>query len=217
MGKENKKIKRLVIALVCVLIPLGALGFGYFTGGDSAEKQSANTLTVKGSIEGTIKDSVKLNPDGIVPGDTINETINIKPDATAESLMRVKIKPEWEDVADSNTSNIKIVYVDDAVKTDLNLTENNDWYEEGEYIYYIGKVTQQDAIELVKGIKFLGGTSDDDANKYQGKSLKINVTLEMIQCKYAPFKTKWTEVEEGSELYNKLKDLCPEADKNVEE
>ena len=72
-------------------------------------------------------------------------------------------------------------------------------------------------MQLVKGIKFLGGTNDEDANKYQGKNLKINVTLEMIQCKYAPFKTRWTEVKEGTNLYNKLNALWPEADTKVEE
>ena len=71
-------------------------------------------------------------------------------------------------------------------------------------------------MQLVKGIKFLGGTNDEDANKYQGKNLKINVTLEMIQCKYAPFKTRWTEVEKDGELYNKLNALCPEANTSVE-
>ena len=72
-------------------------------------------------------------------------------------------------------------------------------------------------MQLVKGIKFLGGTNDEDANKYQGKNLKINVTLEMIQCKYAPFKTRWKETEGNITLYNKLKGLCPEADTKVEE
>ena len=111
----------------------------------------------------------------------------------------------------------EIVYANNVVKDNLNSDENNYWYKYGDYLYYIGKVTKQDAMQLVKGIKFLGGTNDEDANKYQGKNLKINVTLEMIQCKYAPFKTRWTEVKEGTNLYNKLNALCPEADTKVEE
>lgn len=215
---NSKKAKRLVIATLCALIPVGALGFGYFTGGDEKKDiQIANTLTVDGSIEVTTTRETEVSLDGIVPGDTINKTINIKPDSTAESLMRVKIQPNWEGVESPNISNIKIVYADNAVKEELNSSENNYWYKEGNYLYYIGKVTTQDAMQLVKGIKFLGGTNDEDANKYQGKNLKINVTLEMIQCKYAPFKTRWTEVEKDGDLYNKLNALCPEADTKVEE
>lgn len=131
--------------------------------------------------------------------------------------MRVKIEPKWVDVDNPEISNIKIVYADNAVKEELNSSENNYWYKEGNYLYYIGKVMKQDAMQLVKGIKFLGGTNDEDANKYQGKNLKINVTLEMIQCKYAPFKTRWKETEGNITLYNKLKGLCPEADTKVEE
>ena len=214
---NSKKAKRLVIATLCALIPVGALGFGYFTGGDEKKDiQIANTLTVDGSIEVTTTRETEVSLDGIVPGDTINKTINIKPDSTAESLMRVKIQPNWEGVESPNISNIKIVYADNAVKEELNSSENNYWYKEGNYLYYIGKVTTQDAMQLVKGIKFLGGTNDEDANKYQGKNLKINVTLEMIQCKYAPFKTRWTEVEKDGDLYNKLNALCPEANTSVE-
>ena len=173
-------------------------------------------MTVDGSIEVTTTRETEVSLAGIVPGDTINKTINIKPDSTAESLMRVKIQPNWEGVESPNISNIEIVYADNAVKEELNSSENNYWYKEGNYLYYIGKVTTQDAMQLVKGIKFLGGTNDEDANKYQGKNLKINVTLEMIQCKYAPFKTRWTEVEKDGELYNKLNALCPEANTSVE-
>ena len=215
--KNSKKAKRLVIAILCALIPIGALGFGYFTGGDEKKDiQIANTLTVDGSIEVTTTRETEVSLAGIVPGDTINKTINIKPNATAESLMRVKIEPNWEGVSNPDTSNIKIVYADNVVKEDLNSSENNYWYKEEDYLYYIGKVTTQDAMQLVKGIKFLGVTNDEDANNYQGKNLKVNVTLEMIQCKYAPFKTKWTEVKQGTALYEKLIELCPEANTVVE-
>ena len=174
-------------------------------------------MTVDGSIEVTTTRETEVSLAGIVPGDTINKTINIKPDSTAESLMRVKIQPNWEGVESPNISNIKIVYADNAVKEELNSSENNYWYKYGDYLYYIGTVTDNSEMELVKGIQFLGGVDDEEANKYQGKNLKINVTLDMIQCKYAPFKTKWKETEGNITLYNKLKGFCPEADTKVEE
>ena len=46
-------------------------------------------MTVDGSIEVTTTRETEVSLAGIVPGDTINKTINIKPDSTAESLMRV--------------------------------------------------------------------------------------------------------------------------------
>ena len=67
-------------------------------------------MTVDGSIEVTTTSETEVNSAGIVPGDTINETINIKPNATAESLMRVKIEPNWVDVDNPDISNIKIVF-----------------------------------------------------------------------------------------------------------
>ncbi|WP_455537860.1 hypothetical protein [Terrisporobacter sp.] len=215
----NKKIKRMIIALVCVLLPIGILGFGYFTGGDKVEGEKlANTLTVEGSIEVATKNSVEIETNGIVPGDTIDKTISIKPNSTADSLMRVKIEPAWEDVGSAKTSNIKIVYAEGEVKDKIDSAQKDYWYKDGEYLYYMNAIkTEKEGIQLVKGIKFLGGDNDEDANKYQGKTLKINVTLEMIQCKYAPFTKKWTQISKDGELYNELIKLCPEANISVEE
>lgn len=220
---ENKrKTRRIAIALACILIPLGALGFGYFVGGDkAADKKVANTLTVDGKIEGTVVNTQDANTDGIVPGDTISKTINIKPNATAPSLLRVKIEPSWYDgnkKEDLSVSNIKFIYTNDIVKDDFTTSGKDYWYKcDDGYLYYMNSVTTRaEAMELVEGIKFLGGNNDTDAKAYQGKNLKITVTMDMIQCKYAPYKTRWG-IKENSELYNKLEVLCPEADKSIEE
>lgn len=219
--KNKKKTRRVAIVLACILIPLGAFGFGYFFKQDKvSEKKVTHTLTVDGNIEGTIKNTVEANTAGIVPGDTVDETINIKPSATTPSLLRVKIEPAWynnDTKTDLKVSNIKFIYANDIVK-DVFTTETNDyWYNDGTYLYYMDSVeTKDSAKELVKGIKFLGGTDDTDANKYQGKNLKITVTMDMIQCKYAPYKTRWG-INKSSDLYSKLEALCPEADKSVEE
>ncbi|MCC3869769.1 hypothetical protein [Terrisporobacter mayombei] len=219
---ENKrKTKRIAIALACILIPLGALGFGYFVGGDKAtDKEVANTLTVDGKIEGTVVNTQDANTDGIVPGDTISKTINIKPNSTAPSLLRVKIEPSWyngNNKTELPVSNIKFIYTNNIVKDDFTTSGKDYWYKcDDGYLYYMNSVTTTEAMELVEGIKFLGGSDDTDAKEYQGKNLKITVTMDMIQCKYAPYKTRW-EVPSSSELYTKLKALCPESDKYVEE
>lgn len=218
--ENKKKMKRIAIALACILVPLGALGFGYFIGGDKAiDKEVANTLTVDGKIEGSVVNTQDANTDGIVPGDTISKTINIKPNATAPSLLRVKIEPSWYNEDSETTlsvSNIKFIYANDVVKNDFTTSGKDYWYKNGDYLYYMDSVTtREEAMELVKGIKFLGGSDDTNAKDYQGKNLKITITMDMIQCKYAPYKTKWGLIS-NSELYKKLEALCPNANESVE-
>lgn len=217
---RKEKTRKVAIVLACILIPLGALGFGYFVGGDKAtDKQVTHTLTVEGKLEGSVVDTQETNTEGIVPGDTVAETINVKPNATAPSLLRVKIEPNWykgDNKTELPISNIEFLYADN-VKEDFTDSGNDYWYKNGDYLYYMNSVTtREEAMELVKGIKFLGGSDDTDAKDYQGKNLKITVTMDMIQCKYAPYKEKWG-VTSNSKLDSKLKALCPEADKSVEE
>ncbi|WP_434798595.1 hypothetical protein [Terrisporobacter vanillatitrophus] len=217
-NRNKRKTRRIAISLACILIPLGALGFGYFVVRDEAtDKKVAHTLTVDGKIEGTVVNTQDANIDGIVPGDTISKTINIKPNATTPSLLRVKIEPSWHDGNNKTAlpvSNIKFLYANN-VKTDFIDGENNYWYNNGDYLYYMNYVTTAEATKLVEGIKFLGGSDDVNAKDYQGKNLKITVTMDMIQCKYAPYKTRWGI--ENNNLYSKLEALCPEADKSIEE
>lgn len=219
--KNKKRVRRISIVLACILVPLGALGFGYFVGGDNKENQVAHTLTIDGSIEGTVVNTQEANTDGIVPGDTVAKTINIKPNATASSLLRVKIEPSWydgESKTDLSASNIEFIYANNIVKSDFTTSGNDYWYKNNDdgYLYYMDSVTTRDeAMKLVEGIKFTGGDGETDAKEYQGKNLKITVTMDMIQCKYAPYKTKWG-IEKDSTLYNKLKDLCPNANEHIE-
>lgn len=217
--KNKKRIGRIAIVLAFILVSFGALGFGYFVGGDNKESKVANTLTVDGSIEGSFVNTQEADTDGIVPGDTIDKTINIKPNATAPSLLRVKIEPIWYDgeaKTDLSVSNIEFIYSEGIVNETFDTSENDYWYknETDGYLYYMNSVTaKENAIELVKGIKFTGGDSDTDATAYQGKNLKIKVTMDMIQCKYGPYKTRW-QVEPNSDLYEKLEVLCEDENKN---
>ena len=74
------------------------------------------------------------------------------------------------------------------------------------------KIKEND-MELVKGIKFLGGTDDTDANKYQGKNLKIKVTMDMIQCRNMHHLKLNGITILIVNFIDKLNDLCPEANK----
>lgn len=219
--KKKNRTRKVIIVLVCILIPVGALGFGYFIGGDKInDKDVTHTLTIDGSIGGTVTNTQETNMNGIVPGDTIEETINIKPNATTPSLLRVKIEPSWHDGNDKMdlpTSNIELIYADDIVKSNFDTKGNDYWYKNDDgYLYYMNSVTKRDeAMELVESIRFLGGNTDEDASKYQGKKLKIDVTMDMIQCKYAPYKKKWQI--QSSDLNENLEALCSESDKVIEQ
>lgn len=210
--KNKKRYKRLAIVLACILIPLGTFGFGYFFNQYTGQKKVADTLTVKGGIGGTLADK-EIDIAEIVPGDTINQSIQLNSTSTAPSLIRVKIEPKWSDGLSSN--NIKLIYGDNiAVSNKIESGKTDYWYECSDgYLYYINSITEKD-FDLIKGIQFTGGTDDEDANKYQGKSLNIKVTMDIIQSKYAPFKTRWGV--KDKDLEEALISVCSEADTKVE-
>lgn len=210
---NKKKNKRIAMILACILIPVGAFGFGYFFRNDEKNKQVANTLTVDGSIGGSIVENFEPDTGGIVPGDVVDETINIKPNATAPSLLRVKIDPSWkggQNEESLTTSNLEIIYAEGVnVSEKLAINNGDYWFKADDgYLYYMNYVknTQPD-ISLVKGIKFNGGSDDTDANKYQGRQLNIKVTMDMVQCKHDAFVTKWN-ISKDSNLGDKLKNIC---------
>ena len=216
---SKKKLRRVTLVLVVVLLPFGAFGFGYFYSNKDIDNKVAQTLTVDGHIGGSVVSKVS-SIDGIVPGDTISKNINVLPNATTPSLLRVKIEPGWynrEKESSLSTENIKLLY-NNVTENFIDYKDKKDyWFKSDDgYLYYMDSVTtKNEAIELVKGIKFNGGTDDVNANIYQGKHLKIKVTMDMIQCKYAPYKKRWNVTSE-SELYKKLKNLCSNVDDEIE-
>ena len=210
---SKKKLRRVTLVLVVVLLPAGAFGFGYFLKQDSIDNKVAQTLTVDGDIGGEVVNEM-TNIDSIVPGDTINKNINVWPKATAPSLLRVKIDPSWYDgdvKSDLSAKNVKLLYTD-SVKTSFSEDGSKDyWYKSGQYLYYMNFVTTKDeAMELVKGIKFNGGSDDTSANKYQGKNIKVKVDLDLIQAKHKAYSTKWIDIDEN--LKAKLEILCESID-----
>ena len=92
---SKKKLRRVTLVLVGVLLPVGVFGFGYFFKQDSKNSQVAHTLSVDGDIDGSITENVTTDATGIVPGDQVSTTIDIKPLSTSYSLLRVKVRPYW--------------------------------------------------------------------------------------------------------------------------
>lgn len=192
--KKKNRTRKVIIVLVCILIPLGAFGFGYFWGSDNENHEVAHTLSVNGNIQGSITEDVSTNVVGMVPGDQVETTINIKPMSTADSLLRVKVDPYWKtedgrkNISLSN-KNLKLI----EKNLETNITDGK-WYKEGGYYYYMGIVKNENSIELIKGIEFLvldNEDSDYNVNDYQNKSIGIEVTMEMVQCSDKAYTGKW--------------------------
>ena len=113
-NNKNKIVKRIAMVLLCILIPVGAFGFGYFFKNVEGNKDVTHTLTVDGSIKGIDSQNVECDTDGIVPGDSVNVPISIQPNSTTESLLRVKVKPYWmsKDGTESDLSNKNLKVID---------------------------------------------------------------------------------------------------------
>lgn len=202
---KNKQLRRVTLVLFMSLIPIGAFGFGYFYSNKAVDNEIANTLMIDGNIEGSIVSKVN-NIDNIVPGDTINKSIHILPNATAPSLIRVKIQPNWYDKEIKTNlaiDNIEILYEDNVKEAFIDEGSKNYWYKLDEYLYYMNLVTKDEAINLVKGIKFNGGPN---ANKYQGKNLKIEIDLDIVQAKHKVYSQRWEVT--NVNLKKQLDTLC---------
>lgn len=216
-NKGNKKyFRKFSIVLALILLPIGAFTLGYFFKNNSVENQVANTLTVDGSIEGSITENIVAGETSMVPGDEVSATININPKSTAKSLLRVKLEPYWMngDLKSSlSTDNLEIIF-EGKVGTDLS---EIDWYKNGDYYYYINQVDQStDILKLVKGIKFLDESPNiGDINQYQGKGIGISVTMDMVQCSEGAYQSRWLDDNIPEGLKDKLNSFC-ESSKTID-
>ena len=210
MRRSKKKLRYMAIVLALIFLPIGAFTLGYFFKNENINaKTQANTLTVDGSLDGTFKTDETIG--NLVPGDTVNKSIVLKPNCTAPSLLRVKVEPYWEGMDTDGAkdgSNITIGYSSSInFKETLDNDNDNDdgyWYKHNDgYLYFIGEITSDiKEINLVDNIKFEG---DNNINNYQNKTLKMNVSMELVQSKYDAFESAWNIP--GENLKNKLKSI----------
>ena len=210
MRRSKKKLRYMAIVLALIFLPIGAFTLGYFFKNETIDaKTEGNTLTVDGSLDGTFKTDTTVG--NLVPGDTINKSIVLKPKCTAPSLLRVKVEPYWEgmDKADNSkdSNNIKIGYNEDIILKEVLEDGNGYWYKHTDgYIYYIGEIKEGTPdINFVENIKFEGIS---EINKYQGKTLKMNVSMELVQSKHNAFESAWQISDR--DLKTKLKSITTE-------
>lgn len=191
---NNKKILGGAAAIILGVSVVGG-SLAWFTSSDEAIN-SFKALNVKASI---VEEFDKLGAMEMVPGDIVKKDVDIKIDSSAPTFVRVKITKGWSKT-ELEGNNIKLNYTDGV--TDTNPTEGK-WYQDGEYLYYIGVVKEGDVLNLLDSVEFVPGDND---NIYQDADMKVNVELEAIQAENNAFESGWN-IESGSDLGIKLSEL----------
>ncbi len=193
---NNKKILGGAAAIILGVSVVGG-SLAWFTSSDEAIN-SFKALNVKASI---VEEFDKLGAMEMVPGDIVKKDVDIKIDSSAPTFVRVKITKGWSKT-ELEGNNIKLNYTDGVTDTDSAPTEGK-WYQDGEYLYYIGVVKEGDVLNLLDSVEFVPGDND---NIYQDADMKVNVELEAIQAENNAFESGWN-IESGSDLGIKLSEL----------
>lgn len=193
---NNKKILGGAAAIMLGVSVVGG-SLAWFTSSDKAIN-SFKALNVKASV---VEEFDKLGAMEIVPGDIVKNDVDIKVDSSAPTFVRVKITKGWSKT-ELEGNNIKLNYTDGVTDTDSAPTEGK-WYQDGEYLYYIGVVKEGDVLNLLDSVEFVPGDND---NIYQDADMKVNVELEAIQAENNAFESGWN-IESGSDLGIKLSEL----------
>lgn len=199
--------KKKILSVSAVILGLSLVGgsLAWFTASDSALK-NFKALNVKAEI---VEDFDEENALKIVPGDTIKKDVDIKVDSVAETFVRVKIEKGWKNVSDqSKDNNIQLNFSkEDETSVVSEIIDEEKWFEQDGYLYYIGTVKKGDKLDLLDSVTFVPTKDSSDAdNIYQDKEMQVNVKLEAIQAKNNAFVTGWG-IDEESELGVKLADL----------
>lgn len=198
-GFMNKKNKILLV-LLCVLIPTVGLGFNWFSHQDEKQVQG-EALTVNGELN-----IVEFEGgDKLVPGDKICENINLKIDSTAPSFIRVKINPYYSESANGNK-----IY--DSI-ANINLAENSNWIKSNDGYYYYNEAVNIDnnkskELNFINSIVF----NPEDANSYQGKFIGVEIKMEMVQAKYGVYEQAWNidNTHEMADTFKTISDYLSE-------
>ncbi|MBU5336771.1 hypothetical protein [Intestinibacter bartlettii] len=189
-----KKRRKLLIALLAVILVPGAIGFGFnFFSWNSNKEVSKQTMTVDGEINvSPVSEGASL-----LPGDKICDKVEFDIKSTATSLLRVKIVPYISDTVSGDKQSADVCKIENS--------ENSKWIDgkDGYYYYSEGVSKANGTIPFDNKIYFdipEGGESND----YQGKYIHANVQAEMVQAKHGVFEQQWG-VGSGHAAYAKLK------------
>lgn len=200
--------KKLSALLLAGILTAGVVGgtFAWFTSKDTVTNQFATTGTDEpGNPDAGIDIWEKFKePTNVVPGTTTDKLVQVKNTSTYDQFIRVKITPKWE--KDGL----------DASYLDLNFVEGSlgdkqgQWFKDGDYYYYIGKVAGGKFTNtLLESVTL----KDTTPNEYKNKKYQVLVEAESIQVDNGAYEN-WTD----NETIRDLLGNCQNAgnDKNAE-
>ena len=174
MPKNKKRIAAAGLAAVSVfnLCTAGTLAYWRSTG------ITENNITT-GVVDGTIIEEYTEPQGGIYPGDTVDNTVNIRNDGTVDMVVRVKIEKNWDDQNELLDS--------DKIMIDFD-TEH--WLDGNDgYYYYKGILSPGETTVEPLMDSFTLDTSA--SNEYMGKNASIIVSMDCLQATSNAIENVW--------------------------
>lgn len=187
--KQSKAILALSIALIALIAFTSAITFAYFTNSNTATdngKLEFGTLSVTANDFGISSTETSAHGGKIIPGCTIglNGTISttgidsyirVKFDASAATVTGVK-------EGDTTTAGALKTLLSTTMATELGKVSG--WVANGDYVYYVAKVTSADSVNLSDAVIELDPKVY--GNDYQGVSITgVKLIVEAVQADHA--------------------------------
>ena len=178
-----KKKNLVLVALLALLVGLGAYGTVAYFSGEAHVTNVITTGTVNITLQETKADgSPWQDVDGIVSGETVDKLVwveNPKTDTAAPAWVRVQVTNQVE-------TNGTIIQDDPVLSIDFNLapadTADTKYWVKGEngWYYYSVPLNPGEKTELL----FQNVTFDTSmGNEYQGATVNVDVTAQAVQYK----------------------------------
>lgn len=195
--------KKLSALLLAGTLTAGVVGgtFAWFTSKDTVTNQFTTGKTDNDDPDAGIDIWEKFKePTNVVPGTTTDKLVQVKNTSTYDQFIRVKITPKWEDEKlnkKEETGEGELDYLK------LNFVEANlgngqgQWFKDGNYYYYIGKVSGEKFTNtLLKSVTL----SKDAKNEYKNQKYQVLVEADSIQADNGAY-------EEWEDASKTIKDL----------
>ena len=204
--KQSKAILALSIALIALIAFTSAITFAYFTNSTTATDNGElefGTLTVTANNFSISSTEANAHGGKIIPGCTIglNGTISttgidsyirVKFDATAATVTGVK-------EGDETTAGALKTLLSTTMATELGKVAG--WVADGDYVYYVAKVTADDSVSLAGAEVEL--TASAYGNAYQGVSITgVKLVVEAIQADHATIDSAKTTTVDATNIFN---------------
>ncbi len=171
---KKKLIMVVGLLLLVTLMVIGGTMAWFWDSEETDNRFTAGTVAIEINEHG-FKDIEKWNP-----GDTTTKQVSVKSLGNKKSYIRVSLTPVWLVGEGEDALPINNVI--------LNLATNNDWVKSGDWYYYKHIIEEEETSLLLQSVKLDGALTD---NKYQDKTLKINVKAEAVQASNSAYIDVW--------------------------